>query len=940
MYLIIHFFILYLIGLSLNEPNTIVSFCQQNNVSLVVVGPEDPLAYGIVDEISPYVPCFGPTKAAARLESSKSFAKSFMKKAKIPTAMFKSFCDIPSALSYINSQDWLGTVVKASGLAGGKGVYVANTKEEASDAARKMLAGKFGNASREIVIEEKLEGEEVSALFFTDGTTISAMPLVQDYKRLSDGDEGPNTGGMGVVGPITHYGTAVIQQIESICRRTIKAMSDVGSVYKGVLYLGLMIKDDRVNVLEYNCRFGDPETEILMRLLDSDLYDILMSCCNGTLAETSIKWRNDYAFGLVLVADGYPLAYDKGDIISGIPDADDRCVVFQAGTKQLKNGDVVTHGGRVLCVTSLGKSIEAARSVAYIMADEIYFKGKKYRKDIGLRFCNGRSLTYCDSGVDISEGNRLVEQIKSICDATKIPATDQIGGFGAVCDLAAADLGDSQLVIGMDGVGTKLAIADELNCYDDLGDDLVGMCANDVLCHCAQPVAFLDYYVTGKLCSEKAYSVISSIAKACKSVGCALVGGETAEMPGVYGEHQWDIAGVCVAARRKNWPLLPQKASVVSGDVLIGLRSSGLHSNGFSMIRKIFQANKISYNTKCPWCEISFGTLLLRGTRLYVKSCLPLFADGYVKGAAHITGGGLKENVGRVLPSNLKAVIDTTTWVIPELFDWIQSVGPVEPPEMMRTFNCGIGMVIVASKEQSDTILEKLKMAGEDASVIGHVQPRINGEDQVKFIGLQSAFSGKYRQPPRKRVKVGILISGKGSNMEKLINSSRLPDSDCEIVLVISNKNDAPGIALAKRKGVRTAVIPSKGYLAREVYEEKMNKELEANEVQLICLAGFMRILSPSFVEKWNRRVINIHPSLLPSFKGAHAVRDALAARVKITGCTVHFASEEVDNGEIIAQAAVPILDDDDIEMLHRRIQDQEHLLFPKAMQMVARTLL
>uniref|UniRef100_F1KUN6 Trifunctional purine biosynthetic protein adenosine-3 n=1 Tax=Ascaris suum TaxID=6253 RepID=F1KUN6_ASCSU len=915
---------------------SILAFCEKESINLVVVGPEDLLYNGIVDEISKHVRCFGPTKEASRLEWSKANAKSFMKSVGIPSAEYRTFTNINDATRFIEEISWDGIVVKASGLAAGKGVVVAESREEAIIAAKEMLQGKFGEASNEIIIEEMLVGEEVSALCFTDGITVVNMPLVQDHKRLLDGDQGPNTGGMGVVAPILHFGAAIWEQIEEICKRTIEALRENGICYKGVLYAGLIVTAKGVQVLEYNCRFGDPETEVLMRLLNSDLYQILLACCEGTLEQTSVQWSSNYACGVVLAASGYPLNYPKGNTITGIPESNQHTVVFHAGTKQLGN-KTVTNGGRVLCVTSTAPSMSVARQRAYATAEEIHFDGKFCRTDIGLKHCLRNTVAYADSGVDINEGSLLIERIKSICDRTKLTATDYIGGFGSVVDLLCAGFGNSQIVIGMDGVGTKIAVADEVGDQWGLGYDLVGMCANDVLCHCSQPLAFLDYYVTGRLRASDAVVVIESIANACQTAGCALVGGETAEMPGVYNADQWDLAGVCVAVRDPNWPLLPLKEKISDGDVLIGVSSNGLHSNGFSLVRKIFERNRIRYSEPCPWNNsTTFGEELLRPTHIYVRSVLPVLQSGLVLGAAHITGGGLKENVNRILPDDIKAVIDCSSWQIGEIFQWLQSVGPVDACEMMRTFNCGVGMVLVTMKENVDAVMRLLNEHDEQSFVIGRTQKRSKGEDQVELVNLHKCFHGKYSSSSARKINVAILISGTGSNMVRLIESSLKPMSSCRIAVVISNVPSAKGIETARAMGIRTTVIPSKGAPSREAFEELITKELETREVELICLAGFMRILTATFVRRWAGRIINIHPSLLPSFKGAQAVPLALQHKVKLTGCTVHFVNEEVDAGEIIAQASVPVYDSDTVESLHERIKAKEHELYPDAMQLIA----
>ncbi|EYC36977.1 hypothetical protein Y032_0838g2606 [Ancylostoma ceylanicum] len=919
----------------------VVKFCYREDVSLIVVGPEGPLADGFVDQIGGRVPVFGPTKEGAMLEASKIFSKTFMRDFGLPTARFAQFEDACDAKAFIEKCDWRGIVVKADGLAAGKGVVVAEDKQTAVEAAKQMLAGQFGSSSSRILLEERLYGYEVSALCFTDGTTTARMPLIRDHKRLLENDQGPNTGGMGVVGPVT-VPDAVDQEITRILEETVACLRKKGIVYKGVIYAGFMVTGDGPKLLEYNCRFGDPETEIIMRLLKSDLYSICMACTNGTLYEQKIEWDDRQACGIVLASKNYPYSGDKGTPIE-IPDDTEDTVIFHAGTKRLPDGKVVTNGGRILCVTSLASTAAEARARAIRACEEVKFEGKFFRRDIGVvRNGAAKTLTYGDSGVNIDEGNAFVEDIKGLVKSTLKKGTGQIGGFGAVVDLSAAGYpGGSEIVIGIDGVGTKIEIADIMSDYSGIGHDVVGMCVNDVLCHCAAPIAFVDYFVSGKLNRSRAREMVASIAEACIESGCSLVGGETAEMPGVYGPTQWDLAGCAVAVREPEWPMLPDSKSIQEGDLLIGLTSSGVHSNGFSLVRKIFEVNRISYKEKTPWdSQKTYGQVLLVPTRLYVRPVLPLLKDRLVKGCAHITGGGIEENAIRVLDSkgDLALEVDASSWPKLEIFNWLAAAGPVNTGAMLRTFNCGIGMVLVVAPSQAKELEDRLLEMGERSYRIGKVVRR-EGDPLIRFTNMDTAFDTfKYPRISRPKVKVGILISGTGSNMKKLIESSQTAASYCEVAVVISNKPDVKGLEVARQMGVEALCVPHTQI--REEGEAKVTEALRSRGIHLICLAGYMRVLSASFVREWHNRIINIHPSLLPSFRGAYAVRDALEFGAKVTGCSAHFVDEEVDHGKLIAQSPVIIDDNDDEASLHAKIQEKEHLLFPEAMQKVAKDMI
>ncbi|MBL4870320.1 MAG: phosphoribosylformylglycinamidine cyclo-ligase [Robiginitomaculum sp.] len=335
---------------------------------------------------------------------------------------------------------------------------------------------------------------------------------------------------------------------------------------------------------------------------------------------------------------------------------------------------------------------------------------------------NKPSLSYKDAGVDIDAGESLIEKIKPLAKSTRRPgAGAELGGFGGAFDLKAAGYSDPILISGTDGVGTKLRIAIESGKVDTVGIDLVAMCVNDVLAQGAAPLFFLDYYATGKLDVDVAARVISGIAEGCRQSNCALIGGETAEMPGMYEGDDFDLAGFVVGAAERG-KLLPLEDEMVEGDILIGLASSGPHSNGYSLIRKIVGISGLSWDAPAPFAPSkTLAEALLEPTCIYVKTIVPLIASGDIKGLAHITGGGITDNVPRMLPKHLTPKIDFKAWPRPAVFKWLQETGNVDEPEMRRAFNCGIGMVLCVAPEHAVDTLETLKQSGEDAYIIGNL---------------------------------------------------------------------------------------------------------------------------------------------------------------------------------------------------------------------------
>lgn len=337
---------------------------------------------------------------------------------------------------------------------------------------------------------------------------------------------------------------------------------------------------------------------------------------------------------------------------------------------------------------------------------------------------DSRPLTYRDAGVDIDAGEELVDAIKPMAVSTRRPGADgSLGGFGGLFDLKAAGFKDPILVSGTDGVGTKLMLAFATGRHETIGIDLVAMCVNDVLAQGAEPLFFLDYFATGKLEPGTAAKVVSGIAEGCRQAGCTLIGGETAEMPGMYAPGHYDLAGFTVGAVERA-DILPRTQEMKEGDVLIALRSSGPHSNGYSLVRRVVERTGLAWDDCAPFDDKhTLGEALLAPTRIYVKTMLPLIRRHRVKGLAHITGGGLTENAPRMCPDHLVPRIDYSSWTLPPVFDWLQRAGDVETAEMHRTFNCGVGMVIAVEAAEAQGVMDALSASGDAPFVIGDLAP-------------------------------------------------------------------------------------------------------------------------------------------------------------------------------------------------------------------------
>ncbi len=774
--------------------NSLIEFTRDNDIHLVLIGPEVPLAAGMADSLTAVgVKVFGPSKAAAQLESSKVFAKEFMLRHGIPTGSFARFDAYEPALKYLQQSyrkyPAEPLVIKASGLAAGKGVVVPQDLAQAEKALLEIMVQKtLGSAGDEVILEQFLQGEEVSVLAFTDGFNIRSMPPAQDHKRLLDGDQGPNTGGMGAFAP-AKVSSEILDWIKSeVLQRTVDGLRREGTLFTGVLYAGMILTSQGPKVLEFNCRFGDPETQVLLPLLETDLLEIAFACADGhRLGDMEIVWNPGASACVVLASSGYPGTPITGQSITGLDQTHPDVVVFHAGTKsgpgdhagENLTGEILTAGGRVLGVTAWGSDLAEALARSYETIKSINFDGMQYRTDIGRSLsdstasvhrnkqCPGETRqfqsAYASSGVSIDAGNRAVDLMRAQVQSTYgDEVLAGIGAFGGLFDASTIKSMQSPvLVASTDGVGTKVKLASQYEHlmtaddqhasdqpygtqslgYHSVGRDLVNHCINDILVQGARPLFFLDYIASSLLNPAEIARAVAGIAFACREAGCALLGGETAEMPGVYTPGSLDLAGTIVGVVERE-KILPRR-DLKAGDCLVGLRSSGPHTNGYTLIRKIF-ANVSLASVFPELSASSVGSVSVVGAtnnlaesllavhRSYLPLLLPLLnaPAPVVKALVHLTGGSFIDNIPRVLPEGLGAVIHSGAWAVPALFSLIQERGEVSREEMYHVFNMGIGMIVIVAPEHVSSLQAAIP---EQTYLIGELVPveQVPGERAV-----------------------------------------------------------------------------------------------------------------------------------------------------------------------------------------------------------------
>ena len=879
------------VNTTLNTLDDILVFSKTNKIHMVIFGPEKYLVEGYVDILEKHnIKCFGPHKNASMIEGCKVFSKQLMTKYNIPTAKYIVFDNYNLINKFILDNPIENYVIKLSGLAGGKGVFLPNNKNEAYNITKDIYINNKYDDNKEVIVEERLYGTEVSIMGFCNGKDIYLLPQVQDYKRLNDNNKGVNTGGMGAHGPTNILTNNELAIVKNQMTMIVKDLN-----YVGILYAGIMKTKNNIYTLEYNCRFGDPECQVLLNLLENDLYDIFDKCVNNM--DIDLKIKNKYVCNVVLSETNYPIIKNEKLLNINLNYKEDlnNINVYTSNIKKINNL-YYSNGGRIMSIVSSDNTLYNSIHNCYNFIKNITYENMYFRKDIGIKYClennnknikkniailssgtgnsckkliqminekklnskiniiitnksnaeiinlaqinkisylylptnsnydiqlltilktynidiifligymkivkpliieaynnkifnihpsllpkygklknldihenviknndiytgctlhivtenvdegpiilqkqlkvnttnsnelkkeiqilendcivecvklieNGymnNKLTYNDCGVNITNGNNFVNNIKNILN------TNNIGKFCSIIDYK-----NIKIAASTDGVGSKLEIANMLNDYSTIGIDLVAMCVNDLIVHGAKPLFMLDYIAVHKLNVNQQVTIVKSIKDGCAIANCELVGGETAELPSLFYPNKYDLGGFSVGIIEKS--VYPK--NIVKDDIILGLYSNGVHSNGYSLILELLKNYDYDKN------------ILLKPTKIYVNTVLELIEhyNNCIKGFVHITGGGLIENIPRILPNNLNFMLNKN-WEIDDVFKWIYKCSNLNQNEMLNTFNCSIGMIVIVSNDYDITLKNKYNMVE-----IGEI---IEAQDYVLNIDL------------------------------------------------------------------------------------------------------------------------------------------------------------------------------------------------------------
>ncbi|TRZ10499.1 hypothetical protein HGM15179_016612 [Zosterops borbonicus] len=814
--------------------HTIVTqFCKDHNIGLVLVGPEALLAAGIADDLrAAGLCCFGPCARAARVASHSSSSRAFLQRHGLPTARWRAFSSPQEACRFITSTDFPARVVRAQRPAARTEVTIAASKEEACRAVQEIMQDRmFGDM---VVIEELLQGEELSCSCFTDGVTVVSMPPAQPHKRLQDGDRGPTTAGMGSYCPVPQVPEALLEQIRDILQHIVDSLRQEGAAYVGVLQASLMLTKEGVKILNFKCQFGDPQCQVILPLLENDFYEVIQAAIDGKLCSCMPVWsENRSAVCVVMASPGYPGDSDKGMEVTGILQAQELGLqVFHGGTA-LKDGRVVTTGGRVLSITAVRQDLMEAVREANRGVATIHFQGATFRRDIGLR-----GLQLLQQPLYVSTGPEPSPDVPS--------CRSEGGGFAAFFDLKASGYDDPILVSQTKGLGPKLQVAQICKRHDTIGQDLVALCVNDLLAQGAEPLFFLSHLTCGKLDAEVLETIKEGIAEACRSAGCAFLGEEVTEVAAPCPPGHCDLAGFVVGAMERG-QRLPGLQRAQDGDALLGLGCPGIPGPAFGIVRRILLTSSLHCSSPAPGScgHSTLGDVLLTPGRMFSPALLPVLRSGHVKGFAP-TAQGLLGGISRVLPEHVNAVLDALSWKIPEIFCWLYKEGNLSAEEMAQTFPCGIGAVLVVQKELAQHVLQDIQrqqeawLIGKVVSPCHTVGSHIEVENLSEALQMSSpqqlndSTAQSQPQPRKRKAKVAVLVSGAGEL--SLVLAQRMPLYILESLV---------------------QVIDHKLYGSRSEFDSTIDRVLEEFSVELICLSGFMRVLSGPFLQKWKGFISN-----------------------------------------------------------------------------------
>ena len=707
--------------------DTLKRFCLENKIYFVVVGPEKYLASGVCDCLeSAGIICIGPTKSNARIETDKHYARELLTQNGLEYInpkyrIFKSLetsTEIKEYYELCKSMEF-NYVIKPTGLTGGKGVKISNIHFQ-NHLEGLTYCQEILDSKQNVIIEEKLDGNEFTLMSYTDGITTSHMPAVIDFKLLDSENSGPNTGSMGCITYSDHKTPFLsvddINECQTINSKVVQFLGESNKTcYKGILYGGFIkCKNNTIKLIEYNARYGDPEAINCIELLKTNLLDIYKAIGDQKLSEIDIVYENTNIVSKYLVPDFYPDLKDKKYVIDFNWYTKNKNNIIFASVNKHKKEVFYSTKSRSIVFFKKGEDIN---QLSIYINEHIKHSNFKFRKDIGLL----NKIDYTKSGVDIDLSARIIRNLSSVISHTHNEnCLHRSGAFNGCVKLS--NYKSPVLISSIDGVGTKPSFLCKIThrAYNITGQDIVAHSINDILVQRAKPLYFLDYIACDHLNPKNIEDVIKGISKICKKYSCPLIGGETAEMPDTYNKHKIDVAG-CITGVAEEENLIDGKKNITIGDHVIGLYSEGLHTNGFSLIRKLF--------TEPQELEEDFKEWLCQPHKCYLDE-ITLLDEITIHGMVHITGGGIIENPPRVLPKDTQMCI-FRKYLFNNYFNKIQDTSSLDETQMLKIFNCGIGFMIILDDENYHKLEDIYTRHNITFCKLGYITKKNNDNDII-----------------------------------------------------------------------------------------------------------------------------------------------------------------------------------------------------------------
>ncbi|KAE8621565.1 hypothetical protein XENTR_v10004883 [Xenopus tropicalis] len=886
----------------ISNPNILKQFCIDHNIRLVVVSQISLLAAGILDSLTAVgVRCFGPTAKAAQLEARRSFAKDFMDQHGIPMVQGKSFTNPHDACSFITYADFAALVVKPCSSASGRSLCIASDKDGACRAVQQLTHDTWtlGIPPETFLVEERLEGVEFSCLGFTDGSSLAPMPPVRLQNLKRDISQVSQATEMQENDPEPMASAPLLRKIQDTILQQIScALKKEGMSYAGVLGAKIMLTGQGPIVLGLKCTFQDFESQVLLPLLETDLYEVIQSAIDGHLHRRVPVWLQE----LCLVPAPRPTS---GPL---------------AGKEQDGQNDMSLEGLQS-CVASA-----SAQQNRGAVAD---FAGAARTRETHPKDRQKPDFT----ATAISEVHLDAEQSGEAAfrqDSIKC-------GY---LPLNAAQHKDPMLVCTTNSTDAKIQIARTCSQHSKVAEGLVATCMNDMLAQGAKTLFFMPYMACGKLDADITQSIATGLVSACKSSGSTLFEREIAYLPNVYPEGSYTLSGCAVGIVEREHKL-PQLERMKAGDWIVGLRAAGVHSDNTALIEKILRKCSIDYSSLLPVGkgEQTWGDMLLNPPLTYSNILLAFIQSGHIRAFAPITEGGLMGSLQRVLPQSLGVIVDALCWRLPAIFSWLYKEGALSEQEMVSSFNCGLGAVLIAQKGFAQQIVLQLQKQ-EEAWLIGaliqhrgehspvrvtHMLEalRVNSFPLLKSLTVQRA-SGNTR-------KVAVFISSPGTKLNLLIDGTRQPGSCARLSLAVCNKAAMGEVRRAAGAGIPTRVIDPTLCRCQSELESTICKVLEEFSIDLICLAGFGRNLSDHFLSNWKGKIMNLCPYLSTSLK----MKEPLQEGLRVYGCTVCFTLAGTIPGPVILQETFMGEDNTDVS-LSERMEEAKSRAVAKAVVLVA----